>query len=191
MHREIDELIVHCSDTPNGASLFEGRHGAPGFRTPVEVIDAWHATGTKKRRPLRRALAWRMKMNEPLGAIGYHYVIYTAGTLVTGRHLDEVGAHVQGNNLRSIGVCLIGRDAFTPPQWATLASLVAHWRARRPGIRIRGHRDCSPDQDDDGIVEPWEWLKTCPGFDVAGWIAGGMVPPPQHVFKPPVKEPAA
>lgn len=185
MLREIDELTIHCSATKNGAALFEGRLGEPGFRTPVEAIDAWHA-----RRGLRRALAWRMKMNEPLASIGYHYVIYVAGTIVTGRHPDEAGAHVRGNNRRSLGACLLGTDRFTMPQWASLAALVESWKKRVPHLRVRGHRDCSPDQDDDGLVEPWEWLKICPGFDVAAWIAGGLLPPPQHVFTPHLKEPA-
>lgn len=37
-----------------------------------------------------------------------------------------------------------------------------------------GHRDLSPDIDGDGVVERHEWLKTCPGFDVAAWLASGM-----------------
>jgi hypothetical protein len=186
MSREVNLGVVHCSASPNGVSLFEGALGQPGFRTPVEVIDAWHA-----KRGFHRALQWRMKMNEPLHAIGYHYVIYTAGTVVTGRHPDEVGAHVHGNNLTSIGVCMVGTDRFTAAQWGSLASVVTSWQKRRPGMQWKGHRDLSPDQDADGIVEPWEWLKTCPGFDVAAWLQGGMVPAPQHLFKPAVKESAA
>jgi hypothetical protein len=31
----------------------------------------------------------------------------------------------------------------------------------------KGHRDWSPDLDHDGKVEPHEWLKMCPCFDVA------------------------
>ena len=31
--------------------------------------------------------------------------------------------------------------------------------------------------DGDGIIEPNEWLKTCPGFDVAAWLAShGNIP---------------
>jgi hypothetical protein len=29
-----------------------------------------------------------------------------------------------------------------------------------------GHRDLSPDLDGNGHIEPDEWMKQCPGFDV-------------------------
>ena len=45
--------------------------------------------------------------------------------------------------------------------------------------KIVGHRDLSCDADGDGIVERHEWVKQCPGFDVAAeygsfalWNAG-------------------
>lgn len=191
MHREVNLIVVHCSASPNGVSLFEGALGDPAFTTPAEVIDRWHA-----KRGFRRALEWRLKQNEPLTAIGYHFVIYTAGTVASARHLDEVGAHVHGNNRGSIGVCMIGTDRFTPAQWNGLAGLVTalkreptdkDWRGY-PRARVCGHRDLSPDQDNDGLVEPWEWLKTCPGFDVAAWLSAGMKPDPQHLFEGHVKE---
>jgi hypothetical protein len=40
--------------------------------------------------------------------IGYHYVIKRDGTLEKGRALDAVGAHVEGHNSDSVGVCLVG-----------------------------------------------------------------------------------
>jgi N-acetylmuramoyl-L-alanine amidase len=178
MHREVNLIVVHCSATPNGASLFEGALGDPQFTTPAEVIDRWHA-----RRGFRRELQWRLRQNDPLIAIGYHFVIYTAGSVATGRHLDEAGAHVVGNNRRSIGICIIGTDAFTPAQWSSLAGNVTLLREKYPGARVCGHRDLSPDKDNDGLVEPWEWLKTCPGFDVAAWLKAGMTPDPKHVLE--------
>ena len=33
-------------------------------------------------------------------------------------------------------------------------------------VEVLGHRDTSPDLDGDGIVEPEEWTKMCPCFDV-------------------------
>ena len=36
-----------------------------------------------------------------------------------------------------------------------------------PGIvDILGHRDASPDKNGDGEIEPAEWIKQCPCFDV-------------------------
>ena len=39
-----------------------------------------------------------------------------------------------------------------------------------PGCRICGHRDLSPDLNANGEIEPEEWIKACPCFDVkAEW----------------------
>ncbi len=117
-------------------------------------------------------------------------MIYVAGSIATGRHIDEVGAHVAGNNAHSIGICMVGTDKFTPVQWGSLKTLVCDLGFRYatkpgagPGLKIVGHRDLSPDIDNDGVVEPWEWLKTCPGFDVSSWLARGMSPDPAHILQ--------
>jgi hypothetical protein len=179
MPREITLIVIHCSASPDGVSLFEGEPGAPGFTTPVEVIDRWHA-----KRGFRRALQWRERMNPDLASIGYHFVLYTNGATVTGRHMDEVGAHVVGNNLTSLGICMIGTERFTRDQWRSLKQLVELLQLKYPSARVCGHRDLSPDQNNDGLVEPWEWLKTCPGFDVAAWLEREMEPDPRHVIEP-------
>jgi N-acetyl-anhydromuramyl-L-alanine amidase AmpD len=111
-----------------------------------------------------------------------------------------VGAHAQFFNARSIGICLVGgseRDAkYTAAQWKSLAEVVtmllvqyglpaaAPKRAKSDynpaGYSVSGgvcgHRDVSPDTNKDGTIEAFEWLKTCPGFDVAAWLKNGMQP---------------
>lgn len=189
-HRPVDRLIVHCSATPNGRW------------TTTADVDRWHAERGFNRRP-----CWRARQNMSLGAIGYHFLLYTNGAIATGRHLDEVGAHARGYNAHSIGICMVGTDRFTAAQWRSLAAVVhtlVRWVAEARGLRhglraeasaaallclaaqmrlrITGHRDLSPDRDGDGVVEPHEWLKTCPGFDVAGWLVGGMQPLADHLL---------
>lgn len=176
--RPINLIVIHCSASPNGDSLFRASVGAPGFQTPVTAIDSWHAKRDFKRTPLARA-----RQNPELAAIGYHFVIYTNGGIVTGRAQDEIGAHVAGFNRESLGICLIGTDRFTASQWASLGDLVTRLQRQNPGARVVGHRDLSPDQDKDGIVEPFEWLKTCPGFDVAKWLESGNAPLVDHVLE--------
>lgn len=140
--RRIDEIIVHCTAT---------REGQP---KTVEQLRAEH-----KRR------GW--------SDIGYHYVVTLDGGVHTGRNVNLVGAHVAGHNAHSIGVVYVGgidkygraKDTRTDEQRAALLSLLLELRRLYPTARIRGHRDCSPDLDGDGQVEPSEWVKQCPCFD--------------------------
>lgn len=166
--RRIDLIVIHCSASPNNQ------------RVTVADIDAWHW-----KRGFKRTMDWRRRQNMNLSSIGYHFVIYPFGTVATGRHLDEVGAHVAGNNTTSLGVCMIGTDQFSPAQWDALKGNISALAKMYPRARITGHRDLAPDRDNDGLVEPWEWLKTCPGFDVTAWLKGGMIPPPAAVLEIP------
>lgn len=157
MPRPIDLVVIHCSASLNGDSLFRGDPGSAGRRAPTETIDAWH-----KERGFRRDYNWRVKFNPALDAIGYHYVIQTNGAVATGRSPGEVGAHAQGHNATSLGICLVGTDQFSAAQWAALKALVELLLKQTPGLEVVGHRDL-PDVH-----------KVCPGFDVAAWRRGGF-----------------
>lgn len=150
--RQISHIIIHCSASQNGDA-----------RVTRDVIDRWH-----------RERGWN--------GIGYHYVIEVDGTRAQGRPESVIGAHVEGQNANSIGVCMVGTDRFSRAQWDELAVLVADLAARYPDADIKGHRDYSPDKNGDGIIEPWEWMKTCPGFDVKTWWANGCVPEDANVL---------
>lgn len=97
--------------------------------------------------------------------VGYHYVIRRDGTLEAGRSMEYQGAHVQGHNHESIGICLVGGvnkanqpDAnFTAAQYASLESLILALLPRYPGAAVRGHRDFP------GVT------KACPSFDAPAW----------------------
>lgn len=169
--RPINLIVIHCSATPNGDSLFRGSVGTPGFQTPVSAINEWH-----RKRGFKRDPEACKRFNPLLDAIGYHYVIYRNGAIATGRADAEIGAHVAGFNKNSLGICMVGIDHFTQAQWSSLRSLVPALQKNYDIKRVVGHRDLSPDQNHDGIIESFEWLKTCPGFDVSSWVAGGMVP---------------
>jgi N-acetyl-anhydromuramyl-L-alanine amidase AmpD len=189
--RPIQLLVIHCTATPNGASLFS----RDPDRTPLEAIDAMHAA-----RGFSRTAEWRAKQNGALRAIGYHFVLYVDGTVATGRAIEEVGAHVKDWNAYSLGLALIGTDAFTRLQWTRLAELVeklctqyrippravSSTQGRRAALMgVAGHRDLSDDLDKDGTIERQEWIKTCPGFSVADWMSGGMQPLAGHIAPDP------
>jgi N-acetylmuramoyl-L-alanine amidase len=179
MKRKLNAIVIHCAATPNGKDI------------KVAAIDAMH-----KARGFKRDSQAVRSLNPDLKHIGYHYVIEVDGTIRTGRGIEEVGAHVQGSNSKSIGICLIGTDKFTDAQWTALRTLVIGLAAeisgrdimhvdsalaayKDMGISIKGHRDYSPDLNGDGQITRNEWIKICPGFEVASWIKQGMVAVPE------------
>lgn len=175
--RHITDIIIHCAATRNGDSLFRAHPNGGAKIPPVAIIDDWH-----RQRGFKRSDEARKRHNPQLTSIGYHYVIYTNGTAATGRAEWEIGAHVAGQNSRSIGICLLGTDKFTTLQWTRLAELVKLLQKQYPRARVLGHRDYSPDKNGNGIIEPWEWTKICPGFAVADWVNGDMKPLAGHIF---------
>lgn len=98
--------------------------------------------------------------------VGYHLIIRRDGTVEHGRDLGVVGAHVQGHNSTSVGVCLVGgvddamrpEDNFTVPQQAVLYDTLKDLKRTYPGARIVGHNEL-----DAG--------KACPSFNVQDWLA--------------------
>lgn len=92
--------------------------------------------------------------------IGYHYVIGRLGEKWTGRDVDVSGAHCEGHNRNSIGVCYIGgctkdgktpKDTRTLQQKAVMLSLLTELKRLYPQAKIYGHRDFA--------------RKECPSFD--------------------------
>ncbi|MFT0318903.1 N-acetylmuramoyl-L-alanine amidase [Bacteroides thetaiotaomicron] len=96
------------------------------------------------------------------------------GTTLLTRPIERIGAHVKGFNASSIGICYEGgldcrgrpADTRTPEQKASLRLLVYQLKQRFSGCRVCGHRDLSPDLNGDGEIEPEEWIKACPCFEV-------------------------
>ena len=84
---------------------------------------------------------------------------------------DRIGLWLVG------GLYADGRDAdddfeglFTESQGKSLLVALAFLRTLYPAARICGHRDLSPDTNQDGRVQKSEWLKSCPGFDLLSWL---------------------
>ena len=106
---------------------------------------------------------------------GYHYYIRRNGDIKTLRPMTQPGAHVRGYNAHSLGICYEGgldargnpKDTRTPEQRSALHLLVHQLLQQFRNARVCGHRDLSPDLDGDGKVEPWEWVKQCPCFEVS------------------------
>lgn len=112
--------------------------------------------------------------------IGYHYYIAKDGTVTKGRDEEEIGAHCTGYNTTALGVCYEGglsslgkiKDTRTEAQKRSILRLLTELISRHPISTICGHRDISPDTNDNGVIESFEWMKGCPCFDAKGEYEG-------------------
>ena len=134
----VTEVILHCADTRpdwmNGRPLSE----------KVAEIRRWHV----------QQRGWR--------DIGYHWVIDRDGKVASGRREAEIGAHVEGHNRGTIGICLLGgfgasaddpfAKNFTAAQAAAAKRLIAEIKGRTVILKVSGHNDYA--------------AKECPGFKV-------------------------
>ena len=142
MAKHWKRIVVHCSVSTWGS--------AP-------EIKKWHVEGN----------GW--------ADIGYHYVILNGkirpdyfldcmdGSVEVGRQIDgdmivdsgEQGAHAYGYNSDSIGICLIGKEKFTPDQMGKLVDLIADLMEKFEIDleNVVGHYELDP-------------KKTCPNIDM-------------------------
>lgn len=141
--RSINEIIVHCTATKEGINF-----------TVADIR--------------------KMHLARGFSDIGYHYLIYIDGSVHNGRDVNISGAHCLNHNSHSIGVCYVGgldfsgraKDTRTKEQKEALTNLIKSLKLLYPKAKVLGHRDTSPDLNGDGLVEPSEWIKACPCFDV-------------------------
>jgi N-acetyl-anhydromuramyl-L-alanine amidase AmpD len=120
-------------------------------------------------RPLSEKIAeirrWHVK-DRGWSDIGYHRIIDRDGKIGNGRPIEKVGAHTQGHNTGTIGICLLGgwdsassdlfAENFTPEQDAALRKEIADLRARYGNLTLAGHNNFAS--------------KACPGFNVGLWF---------------------
>lgn len=140
--RAMHTIVVHCSATKEGKSYDR------------EDIKRWHLA---------------RKFND----VGYHFVIKLDGTIELGRPLNKIGAHVKGGNTGTIGICYIGgldsngkpKDTRTEEQKESLLNLINTLKSLTSAKKVLGHRDYSKDLNNNGIIEPNEYIKACPCFD--------------------------
>lgn len=129
-------------------------------------------------------------------SVGYHKLISNDGTIEDLAPLSTITNGVQGYNSDSVHICYKGglkeitkdgkyiygdtrspeqKDAFNQAINDVITELKKTQEV--DDIVICGHRDLSPDLNDDGKIESREWVKVCPTFDAMsfdeyGWIMG-------------------
>lgn len=131
---------------------------------PIDSV-ILHCSATPEGANFHAADIDRWHRRRGFAQIGYHYVIDLDGTIETGRPETSPGAHCQGHNLHSIGICYIGglatdghtpKDTRTPEQTQALIQLLRTLLTRYPAATIHGHNEFAH--------------KACPSFDVQQWL---------------------
>lgn len=125
-----------------------------------------HCTATQEGRHFTVKDITRWHRQRGFSDIGYHYVVYLDGSVHAGRDVDISGAHCEGHNTSSIGVCYVGgidragnpKDTRNDAQKKALLNLLKELRKLYPSARIHGHRDYSS--------------KACPSFDATREYGG-------------------
>lgn len=134
--RSIEWIVLHT------AAAYDAKNQTV-VHQPVRVIDAYH----------REHNGWQK--------IGYHWYVEEDGTGERGRADHEVGAHVGGFNVNSLGLCVSGHGDYAPWNEAQMAEVMrkcAQWCGmyRVPVAHVIGHRE-TPDFGAPPVA------KTCPG----------------------------
>lgn len=124
------------------------------------------------------------------GKMGYHKALNPSGSVVTltpingDKYLtwDEIAYHTAGYNSVSVSVAIVGgltyglpksicKNTMTFMQKVQLENTIRYYRRIWPDLKILGHRDlASKDTNKNGKIDPSEWKKDCPCFDIRKWI---------------------
>lgn len=114
-------------------------------RTINEIIV--HCSATKEGINYTTSQIKQWHLARGFSDIGYHYVIYLDGSIHNGRDVNISGAHCEGHNTHSIGVCYIGgldktgkpKDTRNNKQKESLIRLLTQLKAKYPKATIHGH----------------------------------------------------
>jgi len=118
-----------------------------------------HCSATPEGRDVSTEEIRQWHLDRGWSDIGYHFVVELDGTVGDGRPVEKSGAHAQGHNKNSIGVCYVGgvdsdmepEDTRTEEQKESLVELLTGLKSEYPNAKIIGHCDVSE--------------KACPSFD--------------------------
>lgn len=138
--RDIQYIVVHCTATLEDTPI-------------INILNYW-----------KYKLKWR--------GVGYHYICTKEGTFYQLQDENFNTNGVKGYNDVSIHISYVGGinwkgepiDSRTTKQKINMREFLRFLRMKYPHAQILGHRDLSPDLNNNGIVEPNEFIKQCPCF---------------------------
>lgn len=155
--RDIKFIGIHCTAGPLHQSV-------------AEILHYWKKTN-----------GWKYP--------GYHDIILPDGSFQQLLSYEIPSNGVKGFNSNLINICCIGGvdakgnpvDNRTSEQIETLINRIKFHKKNHPNAVVLGHRDFSTDANGNGIIERWEYIKSCPGYDTRDWLKKTGL---ETVFKP-------
>ena len=120
-------------------------HHAEAVKCTAQDVHSWH-----------RANGWT--------GIGYHFFVRKDGTIYCGRPINVVGAHVQGMNSCSVGICAEGdyhtkEKTMPQAQKKSIIELCQYLKKNYyPNAKIVGHREIG-DSNCPGRYYPLDEIK--------------------------------
>lgn len=147
--RKIKYIVIHCTASWQTATL-------------KDILNEFHLPEPKGR-------GWK--------TVGYHHLIFPDGKVEDLLSIETPSNGVAGYNANSIHISYIGGikkegtkivavDNRTDQQRQQIINLILKYKAMFPDAVVLGHRDFSRDQNGNGIIDAWEFIKQCPCYDV-------------------------
>jgi len=124
-----------------------------------------HSTETKPSVDLSARDIDERHRKKGLLKIGYHFVIRRDGTINVGRPLCEIGAHLQKQDKKSVGVCMVGglntrgieAPDYSVQQQQALFVLIKFLKLTYKDAVVVGHNTFE--------------ATSCPSFNIEKWWA--------------------
>jgi hypothetical protein len=115
--------------------------------------------------------------------IGYHYLVGKSGTVYEGRDIHVRGAHVEGYNTGSVGLCLMGDFDSAHPNDAQIGAAIGLtlWLTNQLGLtHLAGHKDFTMTQcPGNNLVVYLDSIAANAGLERG---TAGYVMPPEQVY---------
>ena len=111
--------------------------GVPSNRLRTDYIVLHHMAANGSADDVHRA-----HLSNGWAGIGYHFFVRKDGTIYRGRPIAKVGAHTQGYNSQSVGVCFEGNfetERMSEAQVQSGRELVAYLRGIYPSAQVKKH----------------------------------------------------
>ncbi|CAI3227171.1 N-acetylmuramoyl-L-alanine amidase [Clostridium neonatale] len=100
-------------------------HHAEASKCTVQDIHSWH-------------------LNNGWSGIGYHYFIRKDGSIYRGRPDGAIGAHCQGSNTNTLGICFEGnymKETMSTVQYNSGIDLIKYLIGKYGNLPVYGHKE--------------------------------------------------